>query len=285
MNQIHSLFHSFTYPPSKVMRGNTRNLQNNGNGNQEPGTPPGQNMFDSVDPFDKLCGVYYGSSMATVNGRVLFGGCTKASSQDACDQGGFFVKDFFTQVVNCDERCEPNTCRGADIFITAQSNGVSWSSASSTTTMGMVEITVKNGESKDGTDCQGGGNNLPIPYDCEATVRGGATSFSCFSQEIDGPFVGGGNIPAGVLRVDATLSQSGVLNWQASALNPTEFAPSAGELQQRPNEYIKSGNIMGKKFEDMGDCHAHSAGAVTMVDLNYSDRMVEEMCSGYGVGR
>jgi len=266
------------------MRGNTSNLQNNGN--QNPGTPPGQNMFDPVateDPFDKLCGVYYGSSMATIQGRVLFGGCTKASSQDACDQGGFFVRSFLDPSdINCDERCEPNTCRGADIIITAQSNGVSWSSASSTTTMGMVEITVTNGESKDGTKpCGGGGDNLPIPYDCEATVRGGATSFSCLSQEIPGPF---GPIPAGVLRADATLSQSGVLNWQASALNPPEGtpAPSNGELQQQPGDYLKSGNIMGKKFEDMGDCHAHSAGSMGAVTLGVSDQMMEEMCSGYG---
>ena len=265
------------------MRGNTRNLQN---GNQNPGIPPGQNVFDPVateDPFDKLCGVYYGSSMATIQGRVLFGGCSKASSQDACDQGGFFVKNFFTGEVDCDERCEPNTCRGADIFITAQSNGVSWSSASSTTTMGMVEITVKNGKSKDGTDCQGGGNNLPIPYDCEATVTGGSTRFSCFSQAIAPGPVGGGTIPAGIIRVDATLSPSGVLNWQASALNPPADTPppSAGELSQQPGDYLKSGNIMGKKFEDMGDCTAHQAGTVNMVTLTYSDQMRAEICSGY----
>ena len=262
------------------MRGNTRNLQNNGN--KDPGTPPGQNnMFDAVDPFDQLCGQYYGSSMATILGRVLFGGCVKASSKDECDQGGFFVKNFFTQEVDCDERCEPNTCRGADIFISAQSNGVSWSSASSTTTMGMVVIEVQNGESKDGTKpCGGGGDGLTIPYDCEATVKGGATSFSCFSQEIPG-FVGNGGmgtIPARVLRVDATLSPSGVLNWQASAQNPDSSAPSAGELQQQVGEYLKSGNIMGKKFEDMGDCHAHAAGAMSSVDVIVSDEMKANIC-------
>jgi len=262
------------------MRGNTRNLQNNGN--QDPGTPPGQNnMFDAVDPFDQLCGRYFGSSTATILGRTLFGGCVKASSKDECDQGGFFVKNFVTGEVNCDERCEPNTCRGAeDIIVTAESNGVSWSSASSTTTMGMVVISVNGGKSKDGSDCQGGGAGLPIPYDCEATVKGGATRFSCFSQAITPGPVGGGTIPAGVLRADATLSPSGVLNWQASALNPDEFAPSAGEVQQQVGEYLKSGNIMGKKTDDI-DCFAHSAGTVDgLMTMKVSDKMKAEICSG-----
>ena len=90
-----------------------------------------------------------------------------------------------------------------------------------------------------------------------------------------------GTIPARVLRVDATLSPSGVLNWQASAQNPDSFAPSAGELQQQVGEYLKSGNIMGKKFEDMGDCHAHAAGTVDdLMTMKVSDKMKADICSG-----
>ena len=70
------------------------------------------------------------------------------------------------------------------------------------------------------------------------------------------------------------------MNWQASSQNLAASAPSAGELQQQVGDYLKSGNIMGKKTDDMGDCHAHAAGAMEAVDFTVSAQKLEEMCSG-----
>lgn len=68
----------------------------------------GGNIFDPNDgPFERLCGVYYGSSSATILGRTLFGGCKKASSKEECGDEGFYVFDFQTTEIDCDERCLP----------------------------------------------------------------------------------------------------------------------------------------------------------------------------------
>jgi len=67
-------------------------------------------IFDPDEgPFERLCGVYYGSSSATILGRTLFGGCKKASSKEECGNEGFYVFNTATvpPAIDCEQRCLP----------------------------------------------------------------------------------------------------------------------------------------------------------------------------------
>lgn len=53
----------------------------------------------AVPPFEQLEGTYLGSSTASINGRVLFGGCTKNLAE--CPAGGFYETGS-----SCEVRCQ-----------------------------------------------------------------------------------------------------------------------------------------------------------------------------------
>lgn len=122
-------------------------------------------------------------------------------------------------------------------------------------TLADVTVTVMGGMSKDGSSCGGGGEGLPIPYECMATAGGGSVGFTCENVPFSVPGAPG-VIPEAVLTVKATLTPGGNINWSAFALNPQSGAPNAGELNAPEGTSLRTGNIQGMKM-DGGEMHMH----------------------------